>query len=135
MTLLSTSLKGQNVIENEEAYLKEFDLYSFKDAGTTIKDSSVLYIHMVGVKYGYAISSVKFMHTKMHTSIKSPVNVGVYYTYLHSLLGRMPYFGMQTGLALTQVGYTHVTEKSENVFEEAPQVYDAVELPDRKSVV
>ena len=90
MTLLSTSLKGQNVVENEEAYLKEFDLYSFKDAGTTIKDSSVLYIHMVGIKYGYAISSVNFKHTKMHTSIKSPVNVGVYYTYMHSLLGRMP---------------------------------------------
>lgn len=129
MSLVSTSLMGQNVVENEEAYLKEFDLYSFKDAGTTIKDSSVLYIHMVGIKYGYAISSVNFKHTKMHTSIKSPVNVGVYYTYMHSLLGRMPYFGIQTGLALTQVGYTHVTEASENVFEEAPQVYDAVELP------
>lgn len=129
MMLYSPTLKGQNVIENEEAYLKEFDLYSFKDAETKIKDSSVLYMHMVGVKYGYAVSSVKFMHTKIHKSIKSPVNAGVYYTYLHSLLGKMPYFGIQTGLALTQVGYTHVTEKSTNEFEEAPQVYDAVEFP------
>ena len=30
---------SQNVIENEEAYLKEFDLYSFKDAATKVKDS------------------------------------------------------------------------------------------------
>ncbi len=129
MFLFSTSLMGQNVTENEEAYLKEFDLYSFKDAETKIKDSSVLYMHLVGIKYEYAVSSVKFMHTKIHKSIKSPMNAGVYYTYLHSLLGKMPYFGLQTGLALTQVGYTHVTETSTNVFEEAPQVYDAVEFP------
>ena len=129
MMLFSISLRGQNVIENEEAYLKEFDLYSFKDAETKIKDSSVLYMHMVGVKYGYAISSVTFAHTKIHKNIKSPVNVGVYYTYLHSLLGKMPYFGIQTGLALTQMGYTHVTEYTDKTTSEAQQVYDAVELP------
>ena len=129
MMLFSVSLKGQNVIENEEAYLKEFDLYSFKDAETKIKDSSVLFIHMVGVKYGYAISNVRFVHTKIHKSIKSPVNAGIYYTYLHSLLGNMPYFGIQTGLALTQVGYTHVTGTADNIISEEPQVYDAVELP------
>ena len=129
MMLFSSSLMGQNIIENEEAYLKEFDLYSFKDAETKIKDSSVLFMHMVGVKYGYAISSVKFMHTKIHKSIKSPVNVGVYYTYLHSLLGKMPYFGIQTGLSLTQVGYTHVNGSSDKITSEEPQIYDAVELP------
>lgn len=129
MMLFSTSLRGQNVIENEEAYLKEFDLYSFKDAETKIKDSSVLYIHMVGVKYGYAISSVSFAHTKIHKSIKSPMNVGVYYTYLHSLLGKMPFFGIQTGLGITRVGYTHVTEYTDSTTSEAEQIYDAVELP------
>ncbi len=129
MMLSSISLRGQNVLENEEAYLKEFDLYSFKDAQTKIKDSSILFMHMVGVKYGYAISSVNFHHTKIHKSIKSPVNIGVYYTYLHSLLGNMPYFGIQTGLALTQVGYTHVTGTSEQIVSEEPQVYDALELP------
>lgn len=129
MMLFSISLRGQNVIENEEAYLKEFDLYSFKDAGSTIKDSSVLFMHIVGVKYSYAISSVSFTHTKIHKSIKSPVNMGVYYTYLHSLLGKMPYFGLQTGLGITQVGYTHVTEYTDNTTSEEEQVYDAFELP------
>ncbi len=130
MTLFcSIAAVGQNVIENEEAYLKEFDLESFKDAGTKIKDSSVLYMHLVGVKYGYAMSNVSFRHTNEHKGIKSPLNAGVYYTYLHSLLGTMPYFGIQTGLAATQVGYTHVTEVEENVYTEEEQVYSAVELP------
>ena len=95
--------------ENSEAYLKEFDLYSFKDAATTIKDSSVLYQHLIGVKYGYGISSVIFSHTKSHKSIASTENYGVYYTYFHSLLGTMPFFGIQTGLAKTQLGYNHQT--------------------------
>lgn len=115
--------------ENSEAYLKEFDLYSFKDAAISVKDSSVLYQHLVGVKYGYGISSVMFSHTKSHKQIISPRNIGVYYTYMHSLLGTMPFFGIQTGLASTQLGYNHVTEYSDNTTEEAKQVYDAVELP------
>lgn len=120
---------GQNVVENEEAYLKEFDLESFKDAGTKIKDSSVLYMHLVGVKWGYAMSNVSFRHTNEHKGIKSPMNAGIYYTYLHSLLGTMPYFGIQTGIAATQVGYTHITEVEENVYTEEEQIYSAVELP------
>lgn len=120
---------AQNVIENEEANLKEFDLYSFKDASVKIKDSSVMYMHIVGLKWGYSISSVSFMNTKIHKGIKSPRNAGIYYTYLHSLLGSMPYFGMQTGLASTQVGYTHVTEVKEGTNIEEEQVYSALELP------
>ena len=126
----ASAAKAQNVVENEEAYLKEFDLESFKDAAIKIKDSSVLYIHLVGVKWGYAMSSVSFSHTKDHKGIKSPMNAGIYYTYLHSLLGNMPYFGMQTGLAATQMGYVHVTKDRENkVVEEAEQRYSAIELP------
>lgn len=115
--------------ENSEAYLKEFDLYTFKDAAITIKDSSALYQHLVGVKYGFAMSSVMFSHTKAHKQITSTQNYGVYYTYLHSLLGNMPFFGIQTGLAKTQLGYNHVTEYNDNTTEEAKQVYDALELP------
>ncbi|MBO5406972.1 MAG: hypothetical protein J6A27_05625 [Bacteroidales bacterium] len=126
---LCSNAFGQNVIENEEANLKEFDLYSFKDAGTKIKDSSVLYMHLVGVKWGYAMSSVGFQHTNIHKGIKSPMNAGVYYTYLHSLLGTMPYFGIQTGLATTQVGYVHVTEVEGDANIEEEQIYSAVELP------
>ncbi len=125
----SWNAAAQNVIENEEANLKEFDLESFKDAAVKIKDSSVMYIHMAGIKWGYSMSSVSFMNTKIHKGIKSSRNVGIYYTYLHSLLNSMPYFGIQTGLASTQVGYTHVTEIDEgnNIGEE--QVYSALELP------
>ena len=132
--LFSADLSAQVVTsteqeENSEAYLKEFDLYSFKDAGTTIKDSTVLYQHLVGVKYGFGISSMIFSHTKDHKQITSTENYGVYYTYLHSLLGTMPFFGIQTGLAKTQLGYNHVTEYSDNSMHEEKQVYNAVELP------
>lgn len=120
---------AQNVIENEEAYLKEFDLESFKDAGIKVKDSSSLFIHLVGVKYGYAMSSVTFAHTKDHKSIKSPKNLGIYYTYLHSMLGNMPYFGLQTGIAATQLGYTHVTKVEDGENKEEAQIYDAIQVP------
>lgn len=132
LVLVSTmSVKAQVVTseENSEAYLKEFDMYSFKDAGIKIKDSTVLYQHLFGVKYGYAISSVTFSNTKAHKSFASMNNYGVYYTYFHSLLGTMPFFGFQTGIAHTQLGYTHVTRYSDNSSEELPQVYNALELP------
>ena len=120
---------GQNVIENEEANLKEFDLYSFKDAAISVKDSTVLYQHLVGVKFGYAMSNVKFSQSGNHKGITSTQNFGIYYTYFHSLLGNMPYFGMQIGLESTELGYTHVTEVSDNTFEEAEQRYSAITLP------
>lgn len=130
ITLMShNALNAQNVIENEEAYLKEFDLESFKDAAIKVKDSSSLYMHLIGVKYGYSISSVSFAHTNVHKSIKSPKNLGIYYTYLHSMLGNMPYFGLQTGVAATQIGYTHLTEVDEEVYQEQAQVYDAIQVP------
>lgn len=125
----NSNLFAQNVIENEEAYLKEFDMNSFKDAAIKIKDSSVMYMHMVGVKWGYALSSVSFAHTKIHKGIQSPRNVGIYYTYLHTLLGTMPFFGIQTGIASTQVGYTHVTEVEGGTDIEEEQRYSAIELP------
>ena len=115
MSLIEIGLK--NVIENEEANLKEFDLYSFKDAAISVKDSTVLYQHLVGVKFGYAMSNVKFSQSGNHKGITSTKNFGVYYTYFHSLLGNMPFFGLQIGLESTELGYTHVTEITENTFD------------------
>lgn len=115
--------------QEEEKLLKEFDLYSFKDAQTKIKDSTVLYQHLIGVKYGYAMSNVAFSTSGNHKGIKSSENYGVYYTYLHSMLNNMPYFGFQTGISRSVYGYTHVSEISENEFREDEQVYYAAELP------
>ncbi len=131
MLLLGNILAAQVVTsqENNEAYLKEFDMYSFKDAGAKIKDSTILFQHLIGVKYGYSISSVLFSHTKVHKQITSAENYGVYYTYLHSLLGTMPYFGVQIGVAKTDLGYIHVTEYDDNTTEEQKQLYNAIEVP------
>ena len=63
---ISFPLQAQNVIEEEEAYLKEFDMNSFKDAGTKVKDSTYLYQHLIGVKWGYAMSNVAFSQSSNH---------------------------------------------------------------------
>ena len=63
---ISFTLHAQNVIEEEEANLKEFDLNSFKDAGTKVKDSTYLYQHLIGVKWGYAMSNVSFSQSSSH---------------------------------------------------------------------
>ena len=110
--LSAGNLYAQNVVEEEEALLKEFDLNSFKDAGTKVKDSSYLYQHLVGVRYGYALSNVMFSQSSNHKGFSTPKSFGVYYTYLHSMLGNLPFFGIQIGLESTEFGYTHVTEVS-----------------------
>lgn len=127
--ITSLNAVAQNVIENEEALLKEFDMESFRDAGFKIKDSSALYSHMVGIKWGYSLSSVSFSNTKDHEGVRSVKNYGIYYTFLHSLLGFMPYFGFQTGLATTEIGYTHVSKIDDNTKIREEQIYSAIELP------
>lgn len=132
VTLYTNALSAQVLTKEEqeqEKLLKEFDLYSFKDAQKKIKDSTVLYQHLIGVKWGYAMSNVSFSTSSEHKGITSVENYGVYYTYLHSLLGNMPYFGFQVGAAKSTYGYTHVTELSENEFLEEEQVYSVAELP------
>lgn len=129
LSLLAFPAFSQNVVENEEAYLKEFDMNSFADATSKIKDSTILYSHLLGVKWGYSISGVSFSQTNKNKKIKSAENYGIYYTYLHSMLGRMPYFGVQVGLAKTQIGYREVRETGDNAFTETDQAYSAIEFP------
>ena len=57
---------AQNVVSEEEAALKEFDMNSFAQAQTKIKDSTILYQHLVGVKWGYAMSNVAFSQSGKH---------------------------------------------------------------------
>lgn len=124
----SATLHAQNVTEEEEAYLKEFDLNSFKDAGTKVKDSTYLYQHLIGVKWGYAISNVAFSQSSGHKGFNTTKSYGIYYTYLHSMLGNLPYFGIQMGLESTEMGYTHVTKLDEQTFEEAEQRYSVADF-------
>lgn len=129
LSLAFNSAYAQNVNEeNEESYLKEFDLYSFKDAGTKIKDSTHLYQHIIGVKWGYGMSNVFFSQSSNHKGFSTASTYGITYTYLHSMLGNLPYFGIQLGLESTEMGYTHVTEISEDVFEEEEQRYSVADF-------
>ena len=121
-------LQAQNVIGEEEAYLKEFDLHSFKDAGTKVKDSTYLYQHLIGVKWGYAISNVAFSQSGSHKGFSTPKSFGVYYTYLHSMLGNLPFFGIQLGLESTEMGYTHVTKIDDENFYEEEQKYSTADF-------
>ena len=125
---ISFTLHAQNVIEEEEANLKEFDFNSFKDAGTKVKDSTYLYQHLIGVKWGYAMSNVAFSQSSSHKGFNTTKSYGVYYTYLHSMLGNLPYFGLQIGLESTEMGYTHVTKITEELSEEEEQRYSVADF-------
>ncbi len=124
----SATVQAQNVTGEEEAYLKEFDLNSFKDAGTKVKDSTYLYQHLIGVKWGYAISNVAFSQSASHKGFNTAKSYGIYYTYLHSMLGNLPFFGIQMGLESTEMGYTHVTKIGEQVTEEVEQRYSVADF-------
>ena len=123
----SNTLQAQNVTEEEEAYLKEFDLNSFRDAGTKVKDSSFLYQHLIGVKYGFGMSNVAFSQSAGHKGLSSQ-SFGIYYTYLHSMLGNIPVFGIQLGLESTELGYTHVTKITEETTSEEEQRYSVADF-------
>lgn len=108
---------------------KEFELNSFADATVKIKDSSVISQHLIGVKGGYGMANVSFSQDIDHKSFKTPMNFGIYYTYYHSLWKSMPYFGLQTGVEYSELGYTHLYETSKDVFEERDQIYQSVQIP------
>jgi hypothetical protein len=125
---LPAALQAQNVTEEEEAYLKEFDMNSFKDAGTKVKDSTYLYQHLIGVKWGYALSNVAFSQSASHKGFNTTKSYGIYYTYLHSMLGNLPFFGIQLGLESTEMGYTHVTKIDDIVTDEQEQRYSVADF-------
>ena len=122
LILIATS---QNLFAQNEV----FDDNSFKDAmPVVIKDSTILNMHIVGVKYGFGISNVSFSSDIDHKSIKAPFNVGIYYTYYHSLWGYMPYFGLHTGIEFTELGYTELVGK-DPVTAEIAHKYKSIDIP------
>ncbi|MBQ1219121.1 MAG: outer membrane beta-barrel protein [Bacteroidales bacterium] len=131
LVIISTfSLYGQNT----EDELKEFELNSFADAEIKVKDSTNLEFHIIGVKWGYALSSIAFSTEQAHKSIKSPKNYGIYYTYYHTLWGSMPYFGFHTGLGYTELGYdkrfrTSPQGVKPEVYSSEKEYYSAIEFP------
>lgn len=129
---VSFTLLGQNntppPAKKAEVNMKEFDEHSFSEATRVIKDSSLLTQHIVGVKWGYALSSVGFSTANEHKGITSPMNFGIYYTYYHSLWKSMPYFGLHTGVAATELGYIEVVGEEENRTETEHR-YRAIEIP------
>lgn len=81
--------------------------------------------HLLGVKYAFNLSGVMFDPPTMGGKFKpAPLNVSLLYTYYSSMWGRMPYFGLQTGLKYGQEAVQLTlgeTEKVEN--------YNIIELP------
>ncbi len=108
--ITTLTLYAQNEIESKEEVkgyinMKEFEDDSFKDAmPTVIKDSSILFQHLFGVKYGYSVNNIYFNQDIRTKAIYNPINFGVYYTYLHSLWSSMPYFGIQVGFEKSSIG-------------------------------
>ncbi len=107
---------------------KEFDDNSFAEATKKIKDSSLIAQHLIGVKVGYNMTNVSFSQDIEHKSINSPKNFGIYYTYYHSLWKNMPYFGIQTGLEYSEIGYTAINE-TETANIEIEERYQTIQMP------
>lgn len=104
----TTSLYSQ--IVDTLDIMKEFDEYSFRGANPVnpIKDSTKIREHLIGVKYGVGINNVYFsqdIDTKAYMATK---NFGIYYTYYHSLWESIPLFGIETGLQVSERGFTYV---------------------------
>lgn len=117
-------------VQSAYAQNEVFENNSFKDAmPVTIKDSTILNMHIIGVKYGYGISNVGFSQDIDHKSINAPFNIGIYYTYYHSLWGYMPYFGLNTGIELTELGYTEIKKEEDVITNQIEHRYKAIDIP------
>ena len=126
----SGSVWAQVKTEKNIDIYKEFDDNSFADAVKKITDSTILYQHLVGIKGGYGIANLTFSQDIDHKALTTPINFGVYYTYLHSLWGYMPYFGFQTGLEYSEFGFNKLTLDENNaVIAQSKQLYQSVQLP------
>ncbi len=88
---------------------------------------------LIGFQYGVGLSSVAWNPTQKQDMLMMPYNIGITYTKYGKMFGFMPYFGMQTGLFLTQEGYQFTYDKDEdytNKIEGAEKaVMQVVELP------
>ncbi len=123
------SLLCLSITSNISAQNEVFDDHSFKDAmPVKISDSTILNMHIIGVKYGFGISNVFFSQDFNHKSINAPVNFGIYYTYYHSLWGYMPYFGINTGIEFTELGYTELIGKEE-ITAQIQHKYKSIDIP------
>lgn len=60
---------------------------------------------MIGVQYGVGINRTLFNPTKNHTSMITPLNIGVFYTKYGKMFRYMPYFGYQIGILYGHDGY------------------------------
>lgn len=129
--LLVISASSSFAQTDKKDLYKEFDEFSFKDAGPVkIKDSSIISQHLIGIKGGYSIINLKFSQDIAHKPATTPINFGVYYTYYHSLWNSMPFFGVQTGLEYSEMGYNIVNKDSEGKeISSEKETYRAIELP------
>lgn len=108
---LLTAIPSHAQVVDTTDIMKEFDENSFRNAAPIkkIKDSSVLFQHLIGIKAGYAMNNVFFSQSFDHKALTSAKNFGIYYTYYHSLWNSIHLFGVETGLQYTEKGYKSVS--------------------------
>lgn len=66
--------------------------------------------HILGVKYGYGMCNIAFDRELNRKGITSSAEVGIFYTYYHSLWNTMPYFGLSVGLQMGESGFKLVND-------------------------
>ncbi len=61
--------------------------------------------HLIGVKYGFANCNLSFDKKINQKGITSGKEIGIFYTYYHSLWNTMPYFGLSVGVQMAESGF------------------------------
>ena len=66
--------------------------------------------HLIGVKYGFANCNLSFDKKINQKGITSGKEIGIFYTYYHSLWNTMPYFGLSVGVQMAESGFKLVND-------------------------
>lgn len=102
--LLAFSAKGQ-----DDLFI--FDLPDdFSQLDTIVHPPRFKHIHMIGVSYGVNWSGVNSSPKIGQERILTYNNIGVHYTYYHSLWGQLFNFGLQFGARHGYEGYASTQE-------------------------
>lgn len=94
----------------------------FKDLDTVKVGKKYKNIHMIGIKYGYSLTTIDASLPLEPGYLQSPKNFALLYTCYHAMWDYMPFFGIQTGIKYGEEGYS-------SEYEGFGERYKKVEIP------
>lgn len=81
--------------------------------------------HLIGIRYDYSFTGAMITPSVSPEGVNAPVNLAILYTYYHPMWSVYNYFGLQTGIRLTQYGFT----SPKYSFEHFDETITTLEIP------